>query len=100
MMMLFFGNDGIEQYEELTLYLSIYHGACAAKYFYENSDKARDLYVTASQLLRKKYDIDKTGLMYKDADELTSEQRMEYFDFVSQLSKLFHAVNECIDMGN
>lgn len=99
MIILNVGKQGLKQYELLSLYLSIYHGACAAKYFDEKSDEIHGLYVLASELLREKYDIDKSYLMYKDEKELTSEQRIEYFGFVSQLFTLFRKVNECIDMG-
>lgn len=95
-----FGHKKIEYYEEISLKLSIYHGACAVNYYNEKSEEAQKLYARASTLLRMRNIINDTYLMYTDEDDVTHEQIVNYYRFIGFVNEFFYEVEKCIDMDD
>lgn len=93
-----FGHKKIEYYEEISLKLSIYHGACAVNYYHERSEEAQELYADASTLLRMRNDINDSYLMYTEEDEVAYGQIVEYYKFLGLVNEFFHKVEGLIDM--
>lgn len=93
-----FGHNKVEYYEEISLKLSIYYGACAVNYRHERSEEAQELYAHASTLLRMRNDINDTYLMYTEEDHVAYGQIIEYYKFLGLVNEFFHKVEKCIDM--
>lgn len=107
-MKMLFGHNKVEYYEEISLKLSIYHGACAVNYFHERSkeplgprsEEAQELYANASTLLRMRNDINDSHLMYTEEDKVAYGQIVEYYKFLGLVNEFFHKVEKCIDMDD